>query len=228
MVKHDFTVIYLTNNELPQEWCEYQQSVFLNAIDGADLITVSRTPMNLPGLNLIQTEPKSASNVYWQMLKAAKLVKTKYIIIAEDDTLYSSEHFTFFRPKDDAFGYNRNRASLFTWGEPMFHWRNRLTNCALIAPTGLLIEALEERFAKHHILPEDRAGELGRGMVDRNLGVKVRKCEEQYSKTCIIQLNHAYGLEERQRTQKKSYGQIKAYDIPYWGRADDLVKKFPI
>lgn len=221
----DYTVIYLTANLIPEYFFEYQKDILLKATP-APIISISRKPIDL-GHNILDNGEKSTDNIYRQMLRAAKLADTKYIIIAEDDTLYSPDHFTFFRPKDNAFGYNRNRATLFTWGEPVFHWRNRLSNCSLIAPRKLLIESLEERFEKWpDIIPDSKVGELGRSMVDKRLGVTVRNCEEAYSKVNIIQFNHINGSEERQKTMRKSYGQIMAYDIPYWGKAADVVKLF--
>jgi hypothetical protein len=222
----DFTVIFLTANMIPDSFAAYQRQVLIDSIKDAPLISVSRKPIDF-GLNLLDEEKKSTDNIYRQMLRAAKLASTKYVIVAEDDTLYNEEHFQFFRPRDNAFGYNRNRATLFTWGTPVFHWRNRLSNCSLIAPRELLIESLEERYSKWPDgIPEHKVGELGRMMVDNRLGVKIRRCEEKYSKTAIIQFNHAFSSEERQLTQKKSYGQIQAYDMPYWGKAEDMVKKF--
>jgi hypothetical protein len=222
----DYTVIYLTASLIPESFAAYQRKVLMEAIGDVPLISVSRIPLDF-GINIIDDGEKCTSNIYKQMLRAAKIATTKYVIVAEDDTLYCKNHFTFFRPKDDAFGYNRNRASLFTWGEPIYHWRNRLSNCSLIAPRDLLIEALEERFKKYpNGIPEKIVGELGRGMVDRNLGVTVRNCEEAYSDTSIIQINHENASELLQRNHRKSYGQIKAYDIPFWGKAKDLIKNY--
>ena len=109
----------------------------------------------------------------------------------------------------------------------MYHWRNRKSNCSLIAPRELLIEALEERFRKWpQGTPENITGEVGRKMVEKNMGITIRKSEEVFSKVSLIQFNHDFSFEERQRTHRKSYGPIRAYDIPHWGKASDLVKKF--
>ena len=144
---NDLTIIYLTQNLLPEGWIKYQQDILLKAIGDAPIISVSRKPMDF-GINILQTEPSSASNVYWQMLKACRIATTKYIGIAEDDTLYVQDHFNH-RPADDTFAYNCSRWSLFTWGIPMYSWRDRKTNCCLIANRELMIEALEERFEKY-------------------------------------------------------------------------------
>lgn len=220
----DLTVIYLTASLLPELFARFVREQLVKAIKNTPLISVSRKPLDF-GLNILDDGPHSTDNIYKQILRAAKLAETKYIAIAEDDTLYHEYHFTFYRPPEDTFGYNKNRLSLFTWGEPMYHWRNRLSNCTLIAPRELLINALEERFFKWGTIPENLVGELGRGMVERNLGVIERKCEEKFSTVSVIQINHDFASEERQRNHRKSYGPIRAYDIPYWGRADKLIQQ---
>lgn len=212
----DLTLLFITAGETPPGWANFH----LEQIEGYPRITVSRKA----GADLHDTEPKSYENIYRQMLRAAKLARTPYVAMVEDDVLYSREHFDY-RPPMDTFAYNQHRWALFTWGEPIYSMRNRKSNCSLIAPTALLIEALEERFAKHpHGWPEAFAGELGRDRVERGLGVTLRKSVEFYSSVGIVQLNHEHASEPRQRTRRKSLGPIKAYDIPYWGRAQDILR----
>ena len=223
---NDLTVIYLTASLVPEEWGKFQRETLLKAVGDTEIISVSREPLNF-GLNILDDGKKCTDNIYRQMLRAAKLATTKYVATAEDDTLYHEYHYKLRPSSDDTFAYNKNRFTLFTWGEPMYHWRNRLSNCSLIAPRELLIEALEERFAKWpNGIPEHIVGELGRGMVERNLKVKERKCEELFSNVSVIQVNHDFSSEDRQRTHRKSYGPIRAYDIPHWGKAEDLIRKF--
>lgn len=225
-MEHDFTVVYITASLIPKKFAEYQRKLLIDAIKGAPIISISREPLDF-GLNIIDNGKKCTDNIYRQILRAIKLATTKYVIIAEDDTLYNENHFFFYRPEDDTFCYNKNRLTLFTWGEPQFHWRNRLSNCSLIAPRELLIEALEERYTKWPDgVPERIVGEVGRGMVERNLGITERKCTEQFSKVSIIQINHEFASEERQRTHRKTYGPIRAYDIFYWGKASEVLEKF--
>jgi hypothetical protein len=223
---NDLTIIYLTASLIPEEFGKFQRQVLLDAVKDTPIISVSREPLDF-GINILDDGKKCTHNIYVQMLRAAKMAKTKYIAVAEDDTLYHETHFTFHRPADDVFAYDQNRLALFTWGEPMYHWRNRRSNCSLIAPRELLIEALEERFARWpNGIPEGIVGELGRGMVERNLKVTERKSEDVFNKFSLIQFNHQAASEERQRLQRKSYGPIKAYDIPIWRKAEDLVKKY--
>lgn len=219
----NLSVIFLTANETPVRWAKYHFKVLKDAIGDSPLITISRKPMEGA---LLDTEKKSYTNIYRQMLRGAKVAKTKYVAIAEDDVLYSREHFEFYRPALDTFAYNMNRWALFTWGEPVYSMRNRKSNCSLIAPRELMIEALEERFAKYDEFPAPYAGELGRERCEAGLGVTMRKSVEVFSEVPIIHFNHPDASEERQKRGRKKLGQVKAYDIPYWGRAEDLIKLY--
>lgn len=222
----DLTVIYLTANQIPESFAEYQRKILLEAIGDYPLISISRKPIDF-GKNLIDAGEICASNVYRIMLRGAKEASTEYVAIAEDDTLYPKEHFDLFRPDKDTFAYNQNRFALFSWGTPTYSWRNRKTNATLIAPRKLLIEALEERFAKYsQNIPDEFCGELGRERVEKNLRVTLRKSVEFFSDISVIQINHEMGIDGTARRHTKRLGSIKAYDIPFWGQAKDLIKNF--
>ena len=227
---NDLTAIFLTNNEVPDEWMKFHNKVLLEALDGASLITLSRKPMNL-GKNLLQDRNKSMSNIYYQLLRGAKMAETDYIVVVEDDTLYPREHF-LQRPKKDCIGYNMNHWSLFTWitshhPKPIYSWRNRRGNSSMLSYRELVIEALEERFAKYPDGTPDRiTGEIGRPMVEHNLGITVRKVQEFETTVGIVNFNHSNASDDLQIRQRKSLGEIQAYDIPHWGRAEKLVKKW--
>jgi hypothetical protein len=224
------TVIFLTQNNLPKQWTSYHRGVLLEAVGDLPLITVSRKPLDF-GLNIIQTEPKSPSNIYWQILKAAKIATTKFIAIAEDDTLYHKDHFNF-KLDDGAVGYNMTHWSLFTWidkhhKEPTYSWRNRRGNYSMKGDREVIIKALEERFAKWPDgTPDKTTGEIGRPMVERNLGVSHVEAVEFYTSIAVVNFNHDYAMDDLQIRHQKGMGGLRAYDIPYWGRAKDLVTNF--
>lgn len=224
----DLTVIFLTNNEVPDEWMKFHNECLLEAVDGADLIVLSRKEMNLGTLNVLQDKPRSLSNIYYQLLRGAKMAKTPYIAVAEDDTLYSKEHFKY-RPKPTHIGYNMCHWSVFTWeAKPVYSWRNRLGNYSMIAYRDTVIKALEERFAKWPDGTPDRlTGELAREMVEHNLKVSHLEAEEFETTVGIINMNHdQVASDDLQRRHRKRPGKIQALDIPHWGRADNLVKKW--
>lgn len=224
-MKNDITIIFLTLNELPEFWTEYHKKTLLEAAGGSPIISISRKPIEI-GTNIIQSEPRSLSNIYWQLLRGAKMATTTFIGVAEDDTLYSREHFLHV-PKAGTFAYNMNHWSLFTWGEPTYSWRNRRGNYSMIAERKLVIEALEERFAKYpNGTPERITGEMGRGMVERNMGITVRTASEFMTTVSLVNFNHPHASDVLQKSHRKRMGMLRAYDIPHWGKAEKLVQKF--
>lgn len=238
-MKKDLTCIFLTVNKVP--WMKFHNEKMLEAIGDYPLITISREPMDLPGVQMQQTEEQSHDNLFRQLLRGAKTAETPYVAMVEDDMLYSRDHFEL-RPPLDAFGYDWNMWRLFTWGEPTFHFKRRFCQGASILPRLYLIEALEERFAKWDKIPHYLNGEVGYPMVDKRLGVTVRNSVVLYSKIPIVQIHHDYGTpgigrppsmvkpndttDLQARMRRKRMGMIRAYEIPHWGRSEDLVKHF--
>jgi hypothetical protein len=222
----DITGIYLTLNRMPPRWVGFHRHHLELATAGMPIISVSREPINI-GHNIIDEEPTGYVNIYRQILRASKLADTKYVAILEDDTLYHKSHFERDMPKDDEFAYNRCRWSVFSWGEPQYSLRNRISNCSCIAPRDLMIEALQERFDKYDGNPPERLmGECGRNGPEKALGITLRRRIDFYSRIPIVQLSHPNGTEDRQRQQWKSHAEIRAFDIPYWGKAENVVRHY--
>lgn len=215
----------LTANKVPKKWAEFHKEKLIEAASSSPIITVSMEPLDW-GINILQDKPYSASNIYFQMLRGAKAATTDYIGVAEDDMLYPREHFEY-RPPLDTFAYNMNKFSLFTWGTPTYFWKDRVSNSTLIASRRLTIEALEERFNKYpNGTPDGITGELGRENVEEKLGLTHYKSAWFSTDTSVIRIDHEYGIDHLTRTHRKRMGILRAYDIPYWGKAAELIKKF--
>jgi hypothetical protein len=213
-------------------------------VEDRPLITISAKPVDtaiqgsnvrallLPGTHLIQSEPFSAWNVYAQLLRGARLAETKYVAVAEDDTLYTRRHFSDFRPPDDAVAYDMSRWSVFSWkGENAFFSAIRKHgNFTMIGPRQLVIDALEERQQKypqgHHY-----AGEIGRLEVEARLGVRRNKLVEWHCIEPMVNLCHPQGLSptyvDTPGLERKP-GELKAWDIPVWGKASDIAAVYNI
>ena len=209
-MQNDLTLLFITAGKQPKRWAEFHAE------------QLKKLPY--PMITLRDEEKMGYQRIYDRLLEGCLSATTPFIAVVEDDVLYPPEHFTY-RPKMDEFAYNQHRWALFTWGVPTYNWRNRVSNCSLIAPRELAIEALEERNAKH---PNGwpYVGELGRERIDRILKVSPRKCAIWYSKVGLIQINHDNGTEERQKIHWKDLGPVRAYDIPVWGRAEDLIQRY--
>lgn len=215
---NDLTIIFLTVNKVPEAWAGYHKSVLLEAIGDTPVITISKKPMDW-GINLIQDAESSVSNIYKQVLRGAKLATTPYIAIAEDDTLYHKSHFEF-RPPMDTFAYDFHRWGLFTWGTPTYYHKARISNAAMIAPRELVIESLEARFEMY---PENKIGELGK---EKGTKLDRKNTMHYWPKVGMIFFSHRNSLDPTEQHKSKKMGVVQAFDISYWGKAEDLVKHF--
>jgi hypothetical protein len=214
----DLTCIFLTVNKVPAGWAKYHRQVLTEAIGESPIITISRVPMDW-GTNLIQDGVPSVDNIYRQILRGAKLATTKYIAIAEDDTLYHRSHFEF-RPPEDTFGYDYHRFGLFTWGKPTYYYKDRISNASLIAPRELVVKSLEERFKYYS---SNRISELGN---EKGTQLERYKMKFFYSEVAMVYFSHIDGLDPTEQHKTKKMSPIQAYDIPYWNKAEDLVKRW--
>ena len=223
-LQSDLTVCFLTVNKVPKKWADFQMKTLKDAIGDSPIISVSRIPMEF-GINLIQTEI-SAVNIYRQMLRVAKIATTPYVAVAEDDTLYSEEHFKM-RPDSDTFSYNMSRWGVLSWSKnPVYYYRHRESNSALIAPRELLIKCLEERFSKYPNDPK-AYGEVGKEKVEKNLGLPHYKVKRWCSRIPIINFAHNQAIDRLEQQQRKGENKaLIAYEVPGWGRADDIIRYF--
>ena len=225
MVSNDLTIIFLTANRVPKGWADFQKEKLLEAANGLPIITLSQEPLDW-GINVLQSEPYGPSNIYFQLLKGAKIAETTFIAVAEDDVLYPREHFEY-RPPLDTFAYNMNRFNVFAWSRhPVYSWKNRMGNFTLVAPRDLVIQALEERFMKYPKGTGKITGELGRKNVDQKFGLTPHKSAWFTTEISVIHVDHEFGIDRLAREHRKGLGTLRAYDIPYWGQAEDIIKKF--
>ena len=209
-MQNDLTLIFITAGNRPKQWVKFHQE------------QLDKLPY--PIITMRDEEKMGEGMIYQRLLEGCKQATTKYIAVIEDDVLYPPEHFKF-RPKDDEFSYNQHRWALIDYNEPMYSWRNRVSNCSLIANREFAIKVLEER---NEVCPNGwkYVGELGRWRIDAKNGFKPHKLVEWYSTVGLVQMNHNYGTEERQVINRKDHGPVRAYDIPVWGKAKDILNKF--
>lgn len=224
---NDLTVIMLTANEHPEYWTAFHKETLLKAIGNYPLIVSSRLPVDY-GINIIQTEPISHRSMYRQLLNAAKLATTPFVAVAESDVLYTREHFEFYRPPMDAVAYDMSRWILFTWNPSVFSHRRRITNATLIAPREYLIDALEERYGDNSTCPDDRIGEVGRHIHEKALSITLHNAIEVWCNAPSVQIYHENTIffQQAHHPTRKRMGEIKAYDIPNWGKSVDLIKHY--
>ncbi len=237
----DLTIIYYTSNHLDSTnpyFLDNTKKQLVKATGDLPIIAVSQKPTTVGDncTNICLGDiGRSHLNIYRQMLVGAKEARTKYIALAEDDILYSYEHFHTEVPRaDDIFLYDMNKVSLFTWTIPVFSFRHdRMVVNQLIAPRVLFIQALEERFKRvDELLAEGKEekdiikywGDLGR--YERLLGVTPRRTDTFMCKSPSIVFSHEDAFGFLSQGKKKKLGDLRIVELYEWGRAEDIKKLF--
>lgn len=244
--KRDLTVVYYTCNYLDEKNPYFLQNTrkqLLKAIDDLPVVIVSHKPTMFGNnsTNVCMGDiGRSHLNLYRQILEGCKAAKTKWVAMAEDDVLYSQQHFNpqyyvkheFF--EDDYFLYDMNKVSLFTWGRPVFSFRfNRLVVNQLIAKRQMLIDALEERFARLEVLrkvmPVEKIikywGDPGRYEGILKVTIRPTKQYSGWIPSIVFSHNYAYGYEFNQGKRKK-LGDLRITELADWGKAEDILKLY--
>ncbi len=226
---NDLTIIYLTANEISDAFGANMRYHLLEASHGAKIINVSKKPGSFGDRNIVFYTPRSHFNIYREALAGAKSAETKYIAIVEDDVLYSPEHFKH-RPKPGHFAYNVACWALITWMKPLFAcgaFGARKNFGQLICERELFIEAMEERFKKwpdDSQTPKDYWAEPGK--YEKFLQVTERKTQTFYTDPANIMFTHAEGLSYHTIGTKKRMPEMRATEIPFWGRAEEVIKYY--
>lgn len=213
----DLSIVYITAGVIPESFAKSVMGQLQEATEDEPLILMVQD----------KSIPRSQAQIYRQVLDGARQATTQYVAVAEDDVLYSPEHFKF-RPKDGHWGYNMNSWNIYTWGEPMFNYKapgGRRNLNGLICERQLLIDHLEERFK---LWPGEVDinifGEPGK--YDNQLGTTPYPSQDFYTNPPNIVFSHQANLQFKGLGTRKALGQIRATSIPYWGSATEIVSLY--
>ena len=223
----DITICYYTANVIPEAFHRATIEKLLESANGIPIVSVSHKPMEL-GTNIVVDWKRHHISIYRQALLAAKTATTKYIAMAEDDALYPPDHFTGHRPADDTFAYNFNQWGIYTWvTPPIYSHKGRRNLYSLVCNRELFIRAMEERFALYpdiDKIPIKYWAEPGK--YENQLGVPEHKSESFNTGNPIVVFSHETALAYAGLGSRKRLGDLRAYDIPYWGKASDIIKMY--
>lgn len=222
----NLTIIYYTPNYEDETFADTVRKFLLKTIGDTPLISVSHSPIKFGHNICVGDIGRSARNVYKQMLIGCKEAKTDYVAMAEDDTFYHPSHFdSIYLPPLDTFAYNMARWSVCTWVRPpVYSFVGSWCNSNLIAPRKLLVELLEKRFATYpHIEKTNLWNEPGKFDDKWKLGTYKTL---EFATTPTISFVQPESLGYGFLGTRKRIHPIRAFDIPYWGHVNNMIKMY--
>lgn len=218
---NDLTLLFYTCNKMPEPFAGNIRNHLLSLFpEGIPLISISHKPMDFGKNICVEGFEVSIYNIYRQILMGAKAASTRYVSCVEDDALYCREHFEH-RPKDNSFDYNSNRWHI---NEHFYFWRPRAGMHTCIAPTALMIETLEKRFAKYPTILDDvnMRGFCEPGRREYMIGLPKVKFTMFQTSIPVLVFNHRGSLGGKRK--------VKSTDVivgshEYWGSASVLWRR---
>lgn len=220
----NLTLLYYSAHSLPQ-YCEtnVRNELLKIVSDQYPIISVTQKPIAL-GTNICVGDiGKSHYNCYKQIYIGVKEVKTKYVALIEDNTLYNPEHFSFRPISDNIFFFNNNMRFL----EDAKFWHKGQTGMfSCIVNTKLLRKVLSERFEKYPIEPQPRRSqrhywqEPGR---DDRLGFAKQNVQYFSTRIPLLTLNYYNALDGKKKSS--THEPAVETEIEFWGKAEVLKKR---
>lgn len=235
MQKNDLTIIYYTANLNSDHFMKNTQRYLLKAIGDTPIICVSFKP-TVVGNNCknicIGEQKRSAYMIYLQVLMGVREANTKYVATAEDDMLYSTEHYDYRPPDDETFSYDVNKWSIFSWVKPsIFSYRERKSMTSLIVTKDALQRTLEERYSKYPTI-ESIPPKIFKlywaepGRFENHLGITPIKSEEYRSPVPNIVFSTSEALGFMDLGARKAHSKIKVDSVEPWGTAEEILKLY--
>lgn len=228
-------IIYYSACRIAPRFAEAVRAELLRTTEGRyPIVSVTHQPVDFGDVRIVVGDvPQGAWQVYQNALIGARAADTQWVACAEDDSLYRPCHFEFRPPDPDVFYYARNRWVLTRRladdghsRHAFFYFRERTQFAQLIARRSLLIEALEERFAKFPTyLPDTQLFPMGfgePGRYEKNLGLPRRQRAYFQSDEPNITFNHEHSIRGRRKVNPDDVIQD---DLEPWGEANALWRR---
>lgn len=231
----DLTILYYSACRISDRFADAVRAELVRSAAGRfQIVCVSHKPIEFGDVRIVVGDvQQSIARVYLNILEGCNVATTRYCAAAEDDTLYTREHFDY-RPSLDTFAYNEHRVVLTrrvaaNGRREAFYFDNPRTQMAQgIFSRALMIETLEERFAKHPNPPLDttiakKAGFGEPGRYEKNLGLPCRKLERfKWASYPNVVINHAASLMGRRAYRDD----MPTWDtVEPWGNATELWRR---
>lgn len=221
----ELTIIYYSANRIEERFADRVRAHLAATAEriGAPIISVTQQPVNLGRNVWLGDIGFSTYNVYWQILEGATRAETPWVACAEDDTLYTEEHFAA-RPPHDVFWYNKAR----WWVEPqgVYRWRDRAAMMTCVASRHLMVRTLSTRFKAYpqQIFDKRRLRSWGEpGRYEGNLNLPEVRRDFFNTMLPVVTFDHKGSLYGLRRWNKDD--RIER-ELPHWGPAMDLIKEF--
>lgn len=210
---NDVTVIYYTSN------CEdavFEKNIMNNlkfAIGNKPLISVSQKPIDFGHNICVGVVGRSNHNALRQMQIGAIEAKTKYVSMAESDTLYPTDLFDFKPPTDDTFYIAKPFYVLFNHRNTkrIYAEKPKSSESAMVVSRDHLLRRMDEIFKDKEQWDTEHQPFL----------VHRRKIEFFNVSYPVVSFKTNQNMHRKTPHDRASY----CLELPHWGNSHKLIER---
>lgn len=126
------TILYYTSNRELTGLENHVRDNILRQSGGLPLVSVSQKPIDF-GTNIcVGDVGASGFNMFRQVQRGLREVKTKFVLSCEADCLYPPDYFTFIPEKDDVCYRNSNLYVMGQWRNYFYHKKEGATHAQIV------------------------------------------------------------------------------------------------
>jgi len=211
------TIIYYSGNREKPEMEQKVVDDMMSKAGNMPIISVTQKPMNVGKNICIGDVGFSYLNERKQILMAAKLVETEYIITTESDFLYPPDYFNFEPTGDNMYRWQNVWIIWLQGKRKDFCHKSSVSDGAQIVKRDFLINLLEKYLAPYP-----------GWYIKNNKETDPRHSPYHHvpytlipSENAAVSIKSSDGL-----TLTTGIDKIKSKDLPYWGNVNNLRNKF--
>lgn len=211
------TIIYVSSNRETPEFEAKTRQTLLDNCGGLPIVSVTQKPIDLGKNICVGDVGVSGFNFYRQILIACEEAKSDFVISAESDCIYPPDYFAFTPTKTDVC-YRDSNIYLLPYKRNYFLKKDSSTFAQVIdrkyyiARLKYLFRGAPRWNTKEFSFPKERW--------HRNTGV-FDTYEFFETPNGCISFKTGLGM----RRYSASY-RIPIYELPYWGKAENIRKKY--
>ncbi len=206
------TIVYVTSNREDPAFENLVKQKLLEVAGDHPLISVSQKPIDLGKNICVGDIGQSYMNAYRQLLVGAKAAETEFVMPAESDQLYPPGYFDFVPGDHHLYVYQD--LWVLTLGDRSKFWKKDFGDWVVAIKRDYFISRLEAKIAEEKVLPPG----------------KVHSIHRRFASNKFIRFNVGAPVitikTDRNINKKTGHTADTTYELPHWGKADDLSKYF--
>ena len=213
----DATIIYYTSNkENPKLEEKVKENILQNCGD-LPIISVSHKPIEFGKNICVGDVGASGFNMFRQVQIACREATTKFVISAEADCLYPSDYFQFIPERDDVC-YRNSNLYVMAHKRPILWKKEGGATHAQVVGREFYLEKLRQLFAG---APEWSIEEKNFPKERWHYQDVFSRIKYYETKNPVLQFKTSDSMRYHTTSDR-----IDRSEIPYWGKALDLRKKY--